>query len=116
MSPLSSRLSSPLRASSCDIGGGVSYSQRKEEEEEEKEEEERRLFSHDHHSVGKIQVKLVFACYLGISAVCFWEHSKRVDGCSSCNETWWNLGISETRGRGAREVVLLCKYVPGDGV
>lgn len=36
MSPLSSRLSSPLRASSCDIGGGVSYSQRSEEEEERK--------------------------------------------------------------------------------
>ena len=61
-------------------------------------------------------MKPVFACYLGISAVCFWQHSKRVNGCSSCNETWWNPGVSETGRRGAREVVLLCKYVPGDGV
>ena len=41
MSPLSSRLSSPLRASSCDIGGGVSYSQRNEEEKRKRRRRKR---------------------------------------------------------------------------
>ena len=41
MSPLSSRLSSPLRASSCDIGGGVSYSQRNEEKKRKRRRRKR---------------------------------------------------------------------------
>ena len=70
MSPLSSRLSSPLRASSCDIGGGVSYSQRGEEEERKR----RIVQPWPPHLVSwlKTGMKRECAYYLGISAVGFW--------------------------------------------
>ena len=70
MSPLSSRLSSPLRASSCDIGGGVSYSQRGEEEERRR----RIVQPWPPQPVSWLNTSMKQECvyYLGISAVGFW--------------------------------------------
>ena len=71
MSPLSSRLSSPLRASSCDIGGGVSYIQRDKEEEERKRGIVQPWLPQP-SSWLKTSMKQVCAYYLGISAIGFW--------------------------------------------